>query len=417
MCHPKTFLSKPEEKRLQVGEFSFQATDDTIRLCPIRDVLCSRAILCPFKSNSRIERLSCGIAMTPDCETASRLTGESVRIVVSGARMFRSSQILTDLSSEPDMTLSSLLKIVEVTDSQCPWKTETAGISARKSHNLKVLSRELVTTSRWLWCAEQCVSSLSWPVNVWIDVFVSISQSIADLSHEAVIICVGESVDDEIQSAATTTEEWPVNSCKGVRSVSILSRSSIAWGSSISSSSSSSDEWPRRDEVAAFSQLTAPRKMWVFVSPDAVRSRSLDGWNLILLTEPPWPSYFNKHRPVSILQIHARWSALAVATSDWVGLAVTSQTPSEWHPEKSRTKLLTIDCVLKLDTILLVCALIRYPAFVPLAVSASSFFVLSFFPSEFSKSIAVEGRSFSLLAAAPLSLVYRFSCSWTKTKH
>ena len=56
--------------------------------------------------------------MTPDCDTASRLTGESVRIVVSGARIFLSSQILTDLSSEPLITLSSFVKIVDVTDSE-----------------------------------------------------------------------------------------------------------------------------------------------------------------------------------------------------------------------------------------------------------------------------------------------------------
>lgn len=72
---------------------------------------------------------------------------------------------------------------------------------------------------------------------------------------------------------------------------------------------------------------------------------------------------------------------------------------------KSRTREETIDCVLKLDTIRDVCALILYPALVELAVNLD----FSFFPSV-SKSVAVEGRSFSF-AVAPLSLVNRLSCS------
>ena len=173
MCHPKTFLSKPDEKRLHDGEFSFQATDETILRCPIRDVRCNRAIRWPFKSNNLIERLSCGIAMTPDWETAKRFTGESVRIVVNGARILRSSQIFTDLSSEPEITLSSFVKIVDVTDSECPWNTLTAGISDLKSQSLNVESRDDVTTRRLLWWAEQWVSSLSWPVRVCTGTLVS----------------------------------------------------------------------------------------------------------------------------------------------------------------------------------------------------------------------------------------------------
>lgn len=75
----------------------------------------SRAIRCPFKSNSRMCRLSWGIAIIPPVETDIRFTAESSRIVVSADLMLRSSQTFTVLSSEPDTTLSSLVNTVEVT--------------------------------------------------------------------------------------------------------------------------------------------------------------------------------------------------------------------------------------------------------------------------------------------------------------
>lgn len=74
-----------------------------------------RAILCPLRSNSRMCRLSCGIAMTPPFDTETRLTAESSRIVVNADRMFLSSHTLTVLSSDPDTTLSSRVKTVDVT--------------------------------------------------------------------------------------------------------------------------------------------------------------------------------------------------------------------------------------------------------------------------------------------------------------
>lgn len=89
-------------------------------------------------------------------------------MVVSAERMLRSSHTLTERSSEPDTTLSSRVKTVEVTllegkrnfclevlevsiegtYSVCPWNTDTAGMLSRKSHSLKVESREAVTTRR-----------------------------------------------------------------------------------------------------------------------------------------------------------------------------------------------------------------------------------------------------------------------------
>ena len=47
--------------------------------------------------------------------TANRLTGESVRMVVRADRIFLSSQTFTVLSSDPDISLSSFAKIVDVT--------------------------------------------------------------------------------------------------------------------------------------------------------------------------------------------------------------------------------------------------------------------------------------------------------------
>jgi hypothetical protein len=75
---------------------------------------------CPFNSKILIDRLSLGIAMRPLEDTANRLTAESVLIVKRGDRIFLNSQILTDLSSLPLKTLSSLVNIVDVTVSMWP---------------------------------------------------------------------------------------------------------------------------------------------------------------------------------------------------------------------------------------------------------------------------------------------------------
>lgn len=53
--------------------------------------------------------------MTPLLETANRLTDESVRMVVNADLMFRSSHILTVLSSDPETTLSSRVNTEDVT--------------------------------------------------------------------------------------------------------------------------------------------------------------------------------------------------------------------------------------------------------------------------------------------------------------
>lgn len=74
-----------------------------------------RAIRWPFRSNRRMCRLSCGIAMMPPFDTEILLTAESRRIVVKADLIFRSSHTLTVLSSEPDTTLSSLVNTVDVT--------------------------------------------------------------------------------------------------------------------------------------------------------------------------------------------------------------------------------------------------------------------------------------------------------------
>ena len=61
--------------------------------------------------------------------------------------MFRRSQTFTVLSSDPDTMCSVLEMAALVTDSVCPWNTETACIASLKSHSLKVESLLLVTTS------------------------------------------------------------------------------------------------------------------------------------------------------------------------------------------------------------------------------------------------------------------------------
>lgn len=116
ICHPKTFLSKPEEKRLQGDDGSSDhAQDETILRWPVLEVRGNLAIRCPFISNSRIDRLSCGMAMIPFRDTESRLTGESARIVVKADLIFLSSHTFTVRSSDPEINLSSLAKTAEVT--------------------------------------------------------------------------------------------------------------------------------------------------------------------------------------------------------------------------------------------------------------------------------------------------------------
>lgn len=115
---PRTRRSKPHENKLQedvVAASSVHATEETIRRCPCRVVRGSLATRCPFKSNRRIWRLSCGIAIIPFGDMANRFTAESVRIVAKAERMFLSSHTFTVLSSEPDTTLSSRVNTVEVT--------------------------------------------------------------------------------------------------------------------------------------------------------------------------------------------------------------------------------------------------------------------------------------------------------------
>lgn len=53
---------------------------------------------------------------------------------------------------------------VYVTDSVCPWNTLTEWMDGSlKSHSLKVVSLDEVTTRRWVGCVQQWVSSWSWP--------------------------------------------------------------------------------------------------------------------------------------------------------------------------------------------------------------------------------------------------------------
>lgn len=75
----------------------------------------NRAIRWPLRSNNRMWRLSHGMAMMPPFDTEIRLTAESSLMVVRAERIFLSSHTLTVLSSEPETTLSSLVKTVDVT--------------------------------------------------------------------------------------------------------------------------------------------------------------------------------------------------------------------------------------------------------------------------------------------------------------
>jgi hypothetical protein len=55
------------------------------------------------------------MAIKPLLDTDSLLTAESEWMLARGLRMFLRSQILTDLSSEPDTTRSSRAKMADVT--------------------------------------------------------------------------------------------------------------------------------------------------------------------------------------------------------------------------------------------------------------------------------------------------------------
>lgn len=54
------------------------------------------------------------------------------------------------------------------THSVCPWKTLTEWMDGSlKSHSLKVVSLDDVTTKRWVGWVQQWVSSWSWPENIY----------------------------------------------------------------------------------------------------------------------------------------------------------------------------------------------------------------------------------------------------------
>ena len=61
--------------------------------------------------------------------------------------MFRRSQTLTVLSSEPETICSVLEKAAQVTLSVWPWNTETLWMASLKSHRRKVESLLLDTIS------------------------------------------------------------------------------------------------------------------------------------------------------------------------------------------------------------------------------------------------------------------------------
>ena len=115
--------------------------------------------------------------------------------------MFRRSQTFTVLSSDPDTMCSVLEKAALVTDSVCPWNTETACIASLKSHSLKVESLLLVTTSLLEGWQAAPVSSMSWPGRVWTMVAELMSQRAAVLSQLAVTAWSPPAS----QSALTTT--------------------------------------------------------------------------------------------------------------------------------------------------------------------------------------------------------------------
>lgn len=97
-------------------------------------------------------------------DTLILLTAESVRMVAMGDLMFFRSHTLTVRSSLPDTTLSPIVNTADVTVSVCPWNTLTEWMDGSlKSHSLKVVSLDEVTTRRWVGCVQQWVSSWSCP--------------------------------------------------------------------------------------------------------------------------------------------------------------------------------------------------------------------------------------------------------------
>lgn len=160
-------LSKPQVKRLHIGWSSLHAEQHTIRLWPCRLLWGSRASRTPDMSNNLTCRLSCGRAMIFwPTHTLILLMAESVRMVAMGDLMFFKSQTLTVRSSLPETTLSPTVNTADVTVSVWPWKTFTEWMDGSlKSHRRKVVSREEVTTSRWVGCVQQCVSSWSCPTS------------------------------------------------------------------------------------------------------------------------------------------------------------------------------------------------------------------------------------------------------------
>ena len=81
-----------------------------------------RASLSPFRSKRSTLRLSNGTAMIFVGDTDNLLTGLSHRMAAKGERMFLRSHTLAVRSSEPEMTLSSRVKVAQVTVLQ--WKME-----------------------------------------------------------------------------------------------------------------------------------------------------------------------------------------------------------------------------------------------------------------------------------------------------
>ena len=64
----------------------------------------------------------------------------------------------------PPVNAGWTLLNIAATHSVWPWKTLTECIEGSlKSHSLKVVSRDDVTTSLWVGWVQQCVSSWSWP--------------------------------------------------------------------------------------------------------------------------------------------------------------------------------------------------------------------------------------------------------------
>ena len=166
---PNAILSKPAENRFAlVRQFSTssmsgaQHTADTIRWWDFVESLGSLDSLWPFKSWTKIWRLSCGIAINPKIiskmsiqfrfskklktnnkwpeklfqqfylpveEISSRLTADWVWILATGARIFLRSQTLTERSSDPDTIWSVRLKAAQVTDSVWPYKKTKCGLN------------------------------------------------------------------------------------------------------------------------------------------------------------------------------------------------------------------------------------------------------------------------------------------------